>query len=142
MTDLYLKCNIELKWNNTDVSRNIGPEIMKYIFRFTKSYWSPIPNFMSFNHLQQIWLSFIYKLPFPAPCLLLYYQMLIFQLAYSRQPIQKQPTEVLCKKKGVLNNFVNFTGRYLCWILFLIKLQTCNLIRNRLQNRCFPVKFA
>ena len=26
-------------------------------------------------------------------------------------------------KKGVLKNFVNFTGKHLCWSLFLIKLQ-------------------
>ena len=26
-------------------------------------------------------------------------------------------------KKGVLKNFANFTGKYLCWSLFLINLQ-------------------
>ena len=26
-------------------------------------------------------------------------------------------------KKGVLKNFVKFTGKHLCWSLFLIKLQ-------------------
>ena len=44
--------------------------------------------------------------------------------------------EVFCKK-GVLKNFANFTGKRLCWSLFLI-----NFIKMRLQRRCFPVKFA
>ena len=37
--------------------------------------------------------------------------------------LQKQPPEVFCKK-GVLKNFANFTGKHLCWSLFIIKLQT------------------
>ena len=32
------------------------------------------------------------------------------------------PPEVFCKKVA-LNNFAKFTGKYLCWKLFLIKLQ-------------------
>ena len=43
-------------------------------------------------------------------------------------------------KKDVLKNFANFTGKYLCWSLFLIR--TCNFIKKRLQHRCFPMKFA
>ena len=38
----------------------------------------------------------------------------------------KQPLEVFCEK-CVLKNFVNFTGRYLCWSLFSIKLQALSL---------------
>ena len=45
-------------------------------------------------------------------------------------------------KLGVLKNFVDSIGKHLCWSLFSIKLQTCNSIEKRLQNRCFPVKFA
>ena len=37
--------------------------------------------------------------------------------------IQKQPLEVFCKK-CVLKNFTLFTGKHLCWSLFLIKLQS------------------
>ena len=37
-------------------------------------------------------------------------------------PAGKQPPEVFCKKK-VFKNFANFTGKYLCGSLFLIKLQ-------------------
>ena len=36
----------------------------------------------------------------------------------------------------VPKNFAMFTGKHLCWSLFLIK-----IIKNRLQHRCFPVKF-
>ena len=46
--------------------------------------------------------------------------------------------------KGMLKNF---TVKYICWSLFLIKLQTsglnvCNIIKKRLQKQCFLVKFA
>ena len=33
-------------------------------------------------------------------------------------------------KKGVLKNLANFTGKYLCWSLFLIKLQTWSFIKK------------
>ena len=47
-------------------------------------------------------------------------------------------------KIGVLETFTDFTGKHLCWSLFLIKLQAyaCNFIKRRIQNKCFPVKFA
>ena len=66
-----------------------------------------------------------------------------------RKKLQKQLQ--IFFKMGVLKNFANFTtGKYLCWSLFLIKLQawrpagmkTCNFIIKKLQHRCFPVKFA
>ena len=44
-------------------------------------------------------------------------------------------------KKAVLKKFADFTGKHLCWNLFLINFQT-NFIKKRLQYRCFPVKFA
>ena len=37
--------------------------------------------------------------------------------------IQKQPPGVFCKKR-CCKNVANFTGKHLCWSLFLIKLQT------------------
>ena len=45
---------------------------------------------------------------------------------------------------GVLKNFAIFTGKHLCWSLFLIKLQVlaCDFIKKRLQHRCFPVTIA
>ena len=44
-------------------------------------------------------------------------------------------------KMGVLKNAAIFTGKHLCWSLFLIKLQTYafNFIKIRRQHRCFPV---
>ena len=45
----------------------------------------------------------------------------------------------------VLKIFPVFTGKHLCWRLFLIKLQafqTYNFIKMRLQHRCFPVNIA
>ena len=39
-------------------------------------------------------------------------------------------------------NFANFTGKHLCWSLFLIKMKACNYIKMRDQNRYFPVKFT
>ena len=45
-------------------------------------------------------------------------------------------------KIGVRKNFTNFTGKHLCWSLFLIKLQACNFLKKRLQHRDFPVKFV
>ena len=46
---------------------------------------------------------------------------------------------------GVLKNVANFTGKYLCRGLLLIKLQAppaYNLIKKRLQQGCFPVNSA
>ena len=47
-------------------------------------------------------------------------------------------------KVDVLKYFAIFTGKYLCWSLFLITLQAsglkvCNFIRKRLTHRCFLV---
>ena len=42
-------------------------------------------------------------------------------------------------KINVLNNFTNFTGKHLCWSLFLIKK---NFIKKRVQHRCFSARFG
>ena len=44
---------------------------------------------------------------------------------------QKKTPEVFCKK-AILKYFVIFTGKHLCWSLFLIM-----FIKKRLQHRCF-----
>ena len=41
--------------------------------------------------------------------------------------------------RGVLERFVIFTGKHLCWSLCLIKLQTCKFIEKRLQQWCWPL---
>ena len=56
---------------------------------------------------------------------------------------QKQPPEVFYKK-ALLKNFAIFTGKYLCWSLFLIKLLAFRAatIKKRLQHKCLPVNIA
>ena len=46
-------------------------------------------------------------------------------------------------KVGVLKNFVSFTGKHLCWSLFLIKLQAWrpNFLKKETPTQIFPVKF-
>ena len=58
-------------------------------------------------------------------------------------------------KTGFIRNFAIFTGKHLCWSLFLIKLQALHKVagltafnfistssQKRLQHRCFPVNIA
>ena len=47
-------------------------------------------------------------------------------------------------KIGILKSFANFTGKHLCWSLFLKNLQAegLQLHEKRLQLRYFPLKFA
>ena len=57
--------------------------------------------------------------------------------------IRSNRPEVLCKK-GVLRNFVKFTGKQLCQSLFFNKvagLRPATLLKKRLWHRCFPVNF-
>ena len=57
---------------------------------------------------------------------------------------QKQPTEVLCKKR-CSEKFRKFTGKHLCKSLFFNKvacLKPATLLKRRLWHRCFPVNFA
>ena len=56
---------------------------------------------------------------------------------------QKQPPEVLCKKVA-LKNLAIFTGKHLCWNLFLTRFQVFrlrarNFIKMNLQNCYFSV---
>ena len=48
-------------------------------------------------------------------------------------------------KKLVLKNFRKFTGKHLCWSIFLINeegLKACNFIKKRLQHRYFLLNFC
>ena len=49
---------------------------------------------------------------------------------YGGKTIQKQPPE-LFHNKAAPKNFVIFTGKHLCWSLFLVKFR---LVKNRLQQ--------
>ena len=51
-------------------------------------------------------------------------------------------TEVVVRKcisEQVFLNFAMFTRKYLQWSLFLINMQACNFIKQRLQHVCFLV---
>ena len=51
---------------------------------------------------------------------------------------------VMFFKISVLKNFANFTRKQLLEFLFnkVSRPKVCNLIKNRLQDKCFPIKFA
>ena len=62
----------------------------------------------------------------------------------SGEKVRSCRSEMSCKK-GVPKNFTKFTGKHLCWSLFLIKLQAVRLvqlIKKRLQIKGFPVSFG
>ena len=60
--------------------------------------------------------------------------------------VKKQaPRGVL--QKSVLKNITKFTGKHLCWSLFLIKLdawrpEACSFTKKRIQSKSFPVYFV
>ena len=58
--------------------------------------------------------------------------------------IYRSSRSLLLLKLNVLKSFADFTGKHLCWSLFLKKLQAwyLHLIKSRLQYRFFLVKFA
>ena len=47
----------------------------------------------------------------------------IFSFLFFHFKKDKQPPEIFCEKKRFLKNLANFTGKHLCWSLFLMKLQ-------------------
>ena len=62
---------------------------------------------------------------------------------YWRNVMEKQsPADVLQNRRS--KNFANFTGKPLCWSLFLksCRVEAWNIIKMRLQHKCFSVKFA
>ena len=61
---------------------------------------------------------------------------LCYQFTRSAVQNQKQPPEVFYKK-AIIKNFGIFSGKHLCWSLFLIKLQAFRTIKKRLQHMCF-----
>ena len=48
---------------------------------------------------------------------------------------------VFCKK-GVLRNFVEFTGKHLFFFNKVVNLRPATLFKKRLRHKCFPVNFA
>ena len=53
--------------------------------------------------------------------------------------VKQSPADVLQNKCS--KNFANFTGKPLCWSLFLksCRVEAWNIIKKRLQHKCFPV---
>ena len=63
----------------------------------------------------------------------------------SRNTFQKCSCLQMFFKIGVFINFLIFIRKYMCWRLFLIKLQpwwSAALLKRRPQHRCFPVNIA
>ena len=59
--------------------------------------------------------------------------------------LQKQLSRTLLCQKGVLRNFIKFTGTRLCQCLFFNKvagLRSATLLKKRLWHRRFPANFA
>ena len=66
-----------------------------------------------------------------------YKEKVNYQLATGKSLLNIYRSYQRCSvKEDVLQTFVNFTEKLLCWNLFLIKL----IIKKRLQHRCFPEK--
>ena len=58
---------------------------------------------------------------------------------YRKAPYRSSHRRCSVKKGVFFRNFANFSGKHLCWSLFL---RASNFIKKRLQHRCFPAKFA
>ena len=94
-----------------------------------------------FFHLAKFWTVFLLfvflrKCPLQFPCCLLCYLLMWENVQTAVQ---------MFSKTGVLKNFKIFTGKNLCWSLFLIKFQDWRptfLFKKRLQRRCFSVNIA
>ena len=65
-------------------------------------------------------------------------------VAYKRACIFRSSRPQMFFKINVFKNSAIFTGKHLCWSLFLIKLQAqaCNFTNQGLQRRCFPANIA
>ena len=101
---------------------------------------------VSFFHLAKFWMFFLFclfssfcseKISSSIPMLLVMLLANVGKRSNSRSQ--------MFSKAGVLKNFIIFTGKNLCWSLFLIKFQDWRptfLFKKRLQRRCFSVNIA
>ena len=82
----------------------------------------------------QVYLSFFSRINLNFQCM----STLVYTVC-----CQKQPSELRCSvKKGVLEDFVNFVWKHLCWSLFLIKPQTWHLFWGTSASDCFCTALA
>ena len=67
-----------------------------------------------------------------------------FNFSQFHEHIFRSSHSQLFIKIGVLKSFSNFTGKHLCWSLFLKSLQAegLQIYLKSLQHMCFPVKFV
>ena len=118
------------------VKLKCGWEIVWSIFKLTFSWWR------SLSYRNQSWTGFYMIWP---SAMIEFNQkkrkMYFFRSLSNIYDGQKQPPHVFYIK-GVLKKFAIFTGKHLCWSLFLTILQACSFITKRLQHMCFLVKFA
>ena len=57
---------------------------------------------------------------------------------YHHIKFQKSIMKKRCSiKKTVIKNFATFTGKHLCWSLFLIEMLLLKIVKKRLQHRPF-----
>ena len=106
---------------------------------------------VSFFHLAKFWMffSFLRKCPLQLPCFVFEKMsssipmLLVMLLAHIGKGSNSRSQ--MFSKTGALKNFAIFTGKNLCWSLFLIKFQDWRpafLFKKRLQRRCFSVNTA
>ena len=81
---------------------------------------SVLKNFTSFTGKHLCWSLFLIKLQIWRLANLLWRNS---NTGAMRKKLQSSRSQIFFKI-GVIKNFSNFTGKYLCWSIFLIKLQT------------------
>ena len=130
-----LTCNHHVIWEDF---RILGSESNKFLLKLKESSFikrdkSPILGTNSLYYYSSL----------PFWILKSYVTIATFGCFRKYPTIFDKPPEVFCKK-GILKNFANFTGKHLCWSLFLIKLQAWRLAVSTLSTLTdvFPCKWC
>ena len=95
---------------------------------------------VSFFHIAKFWMFVFFVFEKMSSSIPMFLVMLLAHVG-KRSNSRSQ----MFSKTGVLKNFAIFTGKNLCWSLFLIKFQDWRptfLFKKRLQRRCFSVNIA
>ena len=138
-------------WQSTDRSSHQRCFIKKAVLRnFTKFIEKHLRQGLFFNKVAPLRPATFLKKRFWDRCFPVNFAKLLrttFLQNTSGRLFPYRSSHRKCSEKiGVLKNFANFIGKYLCWGLSLIKfsagLKACNFIKKRLQHWYFPLKFA
>ena len=128
-----LTCNHHVIWEDF---RILGSESNKFLLKLKESSFikrdkSPILGTNSLYYYSSL----------PFWILKSYVTFATFGCFRKYPTIFDKPPEVFCKK-GILKNVANFTGKHLCWSVFLIKLQAWRLAVSKLSTLTdvFPCK--